>query len=129
MLAKAPLEWRVKIQPRYYNFDNTYPSERYVAPAFIGSLGRPTHSSTSKNFYRVFRSPSYNPFAGFPRQIIELQSDSIDEDTESTTGKSIISQKKLRAILLRIENAALSLLECRDVLYKSSKSESLENEK
>lgn len=104
VLAKAPLEWRVSIQPKYYNFDNTYPSERYVPPAFIGSLGRPTRTTTS-----------------FPRQIIELTSDSIDDDAESSAGKSI-SQKKLRAILLRIENAALSLLECRDVLYKSSKS-------
>lgn len=106
------MEWRVQIQPKYYNFDNTYPSERYVPPAFVGSLGRPTHSSTS-----------------FPRQIIELHADSLDDDTESTVGGKGVSQKKLRAILLRIENASMTLLECRDYLYKSSKNESADNEK
>lgn len=100
----------MSIQPKYYNFDNTYPSDRYIAPVFSGSLGRPTHATTS-----------------FPRQIIDLQSDSFDDDTESSAGKSI-SQKKLRAILMRIENASISLLECRDVLYKASKTEQSEFE-
>jgi hypothetical protein len=72
-------------------------------------LGKPTHSSTN-----------------FPRQIIDLRSD-IDDDTESNAGKPI-TQKKLRAILLRIENASLSLLECRDFLYKSTKNEVSEME-
>jgi hypothetical protein len=36
-----------KIKPRYYNFEDTYPSAGYVPPSFSGSLGRPTHSSTS----------------------------------------------------------------------------------
>lgn len=110
VLAKVPVEWKVSIQPKYYNFDNTYPSDRYIAPVFSGSLGRPTHATTS-----------------FPRQIIDLQSDSFDDDTESSAGKSI-SQKKLRAILMRIENASISLLECRDVLYKVSKTEQSELE-
>jgi hypothetical protein len=105
-LAKAPLEWRVTLKPQYYNFDNTYPSDRYVPPVFNGSLGRPTHSSTR-----------------YARQIIDLEIGSLDDDVESNAGAKSISQKKLRAILLRIENASLGLLECRDFLYKTSKIE------
>ncbi|KAI6179291.1 hypothetical protein M3Y98_00594600 [Aphelenchoides besseyi] len=101
VLSKAPAEWIVQMKPKYYNFDNTYPSDRYVPPVFSGSLGRPTHSSTA-----------------YPRQILDLHNDSIDDD-ESTAGKT--SQRRLRAILLRIENASLALLECRDFLYKSAK--------
>ncbi|KAI6181993.1 Protein PAT1-like protein 1 [Aphelenchoides fujianensis] len=101
-LAKTPAEWIVTMKPKYYNFDNTYPSDRYVPPVFSGSLGRPTHSSTAQ-----------------PRQIINLHTDSVDDD-ESTAGKAS-SQRRLRAILLRIENASLALLECRDFLYKAGK--------
>ncbi|KAI6196575.1 hypothetical protein M3Y94_01125800 [Aphelenchoides besseyi] len=101
VLSKAPAEWIVQMKPKYYNFDNTYPSDRYVPPVFSGSLGRPTHSSTA-----------------YPRQILDLHNDSIDDD-ESTAGKT--SQRRLRVILLRIENASLALLECRDFLYKSAK--------
>jgi hypothetical protein len=88
-----------KIKPRYYNFEDTYPSAGYVPPSFSGSLGRPTHSSTS-----------------YPRQIIDVHGEADEE--ESTTGR-VNTQKKLRALLLRIENAALLLLECEDLKRKA----------
>jgi hypothetical protein len=52
VLAKAPDEWKVKLQPKYYNFDDTYPSAAYISPSFFGALGKPTHCS-----------------ANFPRQV------------------------------------------------------------
>lgn len=92
----------MKITPKYYNFEDTYPADRYVPPVFNGSLGRPTHVSTS-----------------FPRQIIDLQHDAGD-DEESQAGK-VNTQKKLKGMLMRIENASMALLECRDILYKHEK--------
>lgn len=40
------------------------------------------------------------------------------DDEESTTGK-VNTQKRLRALLLRIENAALALLECEEIRRKA----------
>ncbi|CAD5212179.1 unnamed protein product [Bursaphelenchus okinawaensis] len=104
VLAKAREEWAVDIKPKYYTFHDTYPSDKYVPPVFNGSLGRPTHVSTA-----------------FPRQIIDLHNENGDED-DSQIGK-VNNQKKLRTVLLRIENASLALLECRDVNYKQHKTE------
>lgn len=109
VLAKAPPEWKVKIKPKYYSFDDTYPSERYVPPVFTGSLGCPTHVSTT-----------------VPRQILSLEGgdgeEDEEEDQESQAGKAN-TQKKLRGALLRIENASLALLECKDVAYKQRKAQ------
>ncbi|CAD5216379.1 unnamed protein product [Bursaphelenchus xylophilus] len=102
VLAEAPEEWKVQIKPKYYTFHDTYPADKYVPPVFNGSLGRPTHVTTS-----------------FPRQIIDLHTENGDED-ESQVGK-VNNQKKLRTVLLRIENASLALLECRDMAYKQAK--------
>ncbi|KAI1722017.1 protein PAT1 like protein 1 [Ditylenchus destructor] len=98
VLAKAPDEWKVKLQPKYYNFDDTYPSAPYVAPSFSGTLGRPTHCS-----------------ANYPRQMIELSMENADEDESGTTKNT---QKKLKAILMRIENAAMTLLKCEEMKRK-----------
>ncbi|KAH7701643.1 PATR-1 protein, partial [Aphelenchoides avenae] len=98
VLQKAPETWQKKIKPRYYNFEDTYPSAGYTPPSFTGSLGKPTHSSTS-----------------MPRQILDFHADVDDE--ESTVGR-VNTQKKLRALLLRIENASLVLLECEEIRRK-----------
>uniref|UniRef100_A0A915EIJ0 Uncharacterized protein n=1 Tax=Ditylenchus dipsaci TaxID=166011 RepID=A0A915EIJ0_9BILA len=95
VLDKAPEEWKVKLQPKYYNFDDTYPSAAYIQPSFSGSLGRPTHCS-----------------ANFPRQMIDLSVDNPEEEDLINTKNT---QKKLKAMLMRIENAALVLLKCNEL--------------
>ncbi|OZC10014.1 hypothetical protein X798_02860 [Onchocerca flexuosa] len=67
----------------------------YVPPTFAGSLGKPTLSTVN-----------------YPRQLIDLSSDSPDDDKLSL--KSSTSQKKLRALLLQLENVALLIIECDD---------------
>ncbi|CAG9540358.1 unnamed protein product [Cercopithifilaria johnstoni] len=71
---------------------------RYVPPTFAGSLGKPTLSTIN-----------------YPRQLIDLSSDSLDDDDKLSV-KSNTSQKKLRALLLQLENIALSIIECNDRL-------------
>ncbi|VDK88129.1 unnamed protein product, partial [Litomosoides sigmodontis] len=69
---------------------------RYVPPTFAGSLGKPTLSTVN-----------------YPRQLIDLSSDSPDDDDKLSV-KSGTSQKKLRALLLQLENIALLIIECDD---------------
>ncbi|EJW76881.1 hypothetical protein WUBG_12208, partial [Wuchereria bancrofti] len=68
----------------------------YAPPTFAGSLGKPTLSTVN-----------------YPRQLIDLSSDSPDDDDKLSV-KSSTSQKKLRALLLQLENIALLIIECDD---------------
>lgn len=61
VLQKAPETWQKKIKPRYYNFEDTYPSAGYTPPSFTGSLGKPTHSSTSMPRQVRIRQTIKNP--------------------------------------------------------------------
>ncbi|KAI3409767.1 Protein PAT1 1 [Globodera pallida] len=95
VLQKAPEPWKNREKPKYYKFEATFPSTGYIAPSFLGSLGKPIHSTTSQ-----------------PRQIIEVNSD----NTEDGSVKN--RQKRLRAVLMKIENGALALLDCRSIQRK-----------
>ncbi|KAM3719806.1 Protein PAT1 [Dirofilaria immitis] len=68
----------------------------YVPPTFVGSLGKPTLSTIN-----------------YPRQLIDLSSDSPDDD-DKLSMRTNTSQKKLRALLLQLENVALLIIECDD---------------
>uniref|UniRef100_A0A0R3RG75 PAT1 domain-containing protein n=1 Tax=Elaeophora elaphi TaxID=1147741 RepID=A0A0R3RG75_9BILA len=69
---------------------------QYVPPTFAGSLGKPTLSTVN-----------------YPRQLIDLSSDSPDDDDKLSV-KTSTSQKKLRALLLQVENVASLIIECGD---------------
>lgn len=102
VLEKLPDAWRVpEMKPKYYSFEDAYPSN-YTPPTFAGSLGKPTHCTTS-----------------FPRQLIEVRNESPDDDEQGIGRGS--SQKKLRAALMQIENAALLLLDCESIRNKMMK--------
>ncbi|EFO22422.1 hypothetical protein LOAG_06065 [Loa loa] len=81
-----------------YVWDTTNPHHYhyYVPPTFAGSLGKPTLSTIN-----------------YPRQLIDLSSDSPNDDDKLSV-KSSTSQKKLRALLLQLENVALLIIECDD---------------
>ncbi|VDM44189.1 unnamed protein product [Toxocara canis] len=70
-------------------------AHHYVPPTFEGSLGRPTL-----------------PTANFPRLLIDVHSDSVDEEERSNVRSS--TQKKLRALLMQLEGVAVLLIECED---------------
>uniref|UniRef100_A0AC34QDW3 Uncharacterized protein n=1 Tax=Panagrolaimus sp. JU765 TaxID=591449 RepID=A0AC34QDW3_9BILA len=102
-LAKRPADWKQpKIQSKYYNLDETYASS-YTPPSFSGALGKPSHATTS-----------------FPRQCFKLLDiQAADDDEESIIGGPIRDGKrKLRNILLTIENAYFLQLECDDLRRK-----------
>ncbi|VDN05568.1 unnamed protein product [Thelazia callipaeda] len=82
--------------------------QHYVPPTFIGSLGKPTLSTVN-----------------YPRQLINLSHSSSDDDKLSM--KSNTSQKKLRALLLQIENIAFLIIECDD-LHRALSASSLSDE-
>uniref|UniRef100_A0A914D816 Uncharacterized protein n=1 Tax=Acrobeloides nanus TaxID=290746 RepID=A0A914D816_9BILA len=60
----------------------------------------------------------------FPRQMIEVHSENPDEDEHKSTPSN--SQKKLRALLMQIENASLTLLECESIRHRLEKTEPTE---
>ncbi|KAL3116043.1 hypothetical protein niasHT_007343 [Heterodera trifolii] len=95
VLQKAPEQWKSRENPKYYKFEATFPSTAYTAPSFLGSLGKPIHSTTSQ-----------------PRQIIEVNSDNSEDGSVKNR------QKRLRAMLMKIENGALALLDCRTIRRK-----------
>ncbi|KAF7632542.1 hypothetical protein Mgra_00008057 [Meloidogyne graminicola] len=107
ILKKAPETWQKDARPpRYYSFDATFPSKDYIAPSFAGALGRPTHSSSAQ-----------------PRQILSVQNENPDDDTSTEITSSIklnsaSRQKRLRLMLMKIENAAIALIDCRDIRRK-----------
>ncbi|KAL3993969.1 Topoisomerase II-associated protein PAT1 family protein [Acanthocheilonema viteae] len=88
---------KVEDEERGYVWDATNLHHcHYVPPTFAGSLGKPTLSTVN-----------------YPRQLIDLSSDSPDDDDKLSL-KSSTSQKKLRALLLQLENVALLIIECDD---------------
>lgn len=46
VLKKGPPAWQ-NVRPRYYSFEDTYPSSAYIPPSFAGTLGKPTHCTAS----------------------------------------------------------------------------------
>uniref|UniRef100_A0A915LSJ7 Uncharacterized protein n=2 Tax=Meloidogyne incognita group TaxID=654580 RepID=A0A915LSJ7_MELJA len=105
-LKKAPETWQKDARPpRYYSFDATFPSRDYIAPSFAGALGRPTHSSSCQ-----------------PRQILSVHYDAEDDlivDFAGNTKQTAATrQRRLRLILMKIEKAALALIDCRDIRRK-----------
>ncbi|VDN37929.1 unnamed protein product [Gongylonema pulchrum] len=74
---------------------STANAHHYVPPTFVGTLGKPTLSTVN-----------------YPRHLIDLSNDTTDDDKLSM--KSSASQKKLRALLLQLENIALLIVECDD---------------
>ena len=101
VLTKAPDGYQKKEEPKYYSFETTFPSTGYIAPSFMGSLGKPVHSSSSQ-----------------PRQIIEVISDNTEDESVNNKNTAANRQKRLRAMLMKIENAALMLIDCRDIRRK-----------
>uniref|UniRef100_A0AC34GYG2 Uncharacterized protein n=1 Tax=Panagrolaimus sp. ES5 TaxID=591445 RepID=A0AC34GYG2_9BILA len=103
-LEKRPDSWKQpKIKSKYYNLEETYPSV-YNPPTFSGVLGKPTNATTS-----------------FPRQCFKvLDIQPAEDDVESIVGSSSreINKRKLRTILLSIENGYMWQLECDDLLRK-----------
>uniref|UniRef100_A0A914YUB4 Uncharacterized protein n=1 Tax=Panagrolaimus superbus TaxID=310955 RepID=A0A914YUB4_9BILA len=100
-LEKRPDAWKQpKIKSKYYNLEETYPSV-YNPPSFSGVLGKPTNATTS-----------------FPRQVLDIHP--AEDDVESIVGSSSreINKRKLRTILLSIENGYMWQLECDDLLRK-----------
>uniref|UniRef100_A0A7E4ZU04 PAT1 domain-containing protein n=1 Tax=Panagrellus redivivus TaxID=6233 RepID=A0A7E4ZU04_PANRE len=106
-LQKRPESWKQpKIRGKYYNLEETYPSN-YTPPTFSGVLGKPTPSSTS-----------------MPRQCFKvLDVAPVDDDDESTVSGFTITSKdankrRLRTVLLTIENGFMLILECEDLLRR-----------
>uniref|UniRef100_A0A9J2PJV4 Uncharacterized protein n=1 Tax=Ascaris lumbricoides TaxID=6252 RepID=A0A9J2PJV4_ASCLU len=86
----------LKVQKTECDFSATVVNaHHYVPPTFEGSLGRPTL-----------------PTASYPRHVIDVHSDSVEEEERNNTRTS--SQKKLRAILMQLEGVAVLLIECED---------------
>jgi hypothetical protein len=101
-LEKIPDSWKQpKIKSKYYNLEETYPSV-YNPPTFSGVLGKPSNATTT-----------------FPRQVLDVVQP-VEDDVESIVGSSSreINKRKLRTILLSIENGYLMQLECDDLLRK-----------
>jgi hypothetical protein len=103
-LEKRPDSWKQpKIKSKYYNLEETYPSV-YNPPSFSGVLGKPTNATTS-----------------FPRQCFKvLDIQPAEDDVESIVGSNSreVNKRKLRTILLSIENGYMWQLECDDLLRK-----------